>query len=241
MTEFHAPAATDAAVRWWLSTGENPDPADLALLDAGERDRLSRIEHPRLAAEFTVSRAGTRRALSDLLDVDPAEIGLGRLPCPGCGDQRHGPPAVVRPPGPFRISISHSSGCFLLAVARVPVGVDVERIRAVDTDSMARVALTAAEHLHVRKAPPGIERSRAFLRCWTRKEAVLKAIGIGLAADLTGIETHPDHPDPARVTAGIPGTPDAWAVRDLPLPTGWTATVALPHSVSIGVNSLRQH
>ncbi|MFE7757932.1 4'-phosphopantetheinyl transferase family protein [Streptomyces sp. NPDC057429] len=240
MTESHAPAATEVTVRWWLSAAEKPDPADLALLDPGERDRLSRLENPAAAAEFAAGRAGTRRALSELLDADPAKIELGRLPCPGCGNQRHGPPAVVSPPNPYRISLSHSAGCCVLAVARVPVGVDVERVRVLDTDSMGQVVLTAAERRHVRDAPSGIERSRAFLRCWTRKEAVLKAVGIGLAADLRSIETHPDHPDPARVAAGVPGTPDAWAVRDLGLSTDWVATVAVPHSVSIGVNTLRR-
>ncbi|MEV6080286.1 MULTISPECIES: 4'-phosphopantetheinyl transferase family protein [unclassified Streptomyces] len=241
MTESPPRTATEVTVRWWRLEGERPDPADLALLDDGERERLSDIGHPARAAEFAGSRAGTRRVLSDLLDVGPAEIGLGRLPCPGCGDPRHGPPAVVRPSSPFRISLSHSAGCCVLAVARVPVGVDVEGVRTLDTEELARVALTAAELRHVRDAPAGMPRSRAFLRCWTRKEAVLKAVGIGLAADLTRIETHPGLPDPVTVAAGVPGTPATWSVRGLSLPPDWIATVALPHGVRTDVTVLHHH
>ncbi|MFI8438408.1 4'-phosphopantetheinyl transferase family protein [Streptomyces sp. NPDC079020] len=241
MTDSPLPTTTGATVRWWRLDGERPDPADLALLDAAERERLSGISHPARAAEFAGSRAGTRRVLSELLDVAPAEITLGRLPCPGCADPGHGPPAVVRPSSPFRISLSHSAGCCVLAVARVPVGVDVEGVRAVDTGELAGIALTPAERRHLLGTAPGAPRSRAFLRCWTRKEAVLKAVGIGLAADLTRIETHPDRPDPVTVTAGVPGTPDVWSVSELSLPSQWVATVAVPHSVPTDVSTPRPH
>ncbi|WP_326767569.1 4'-phosphopantetheinyl transferase superfamily protein [Streptomyces sp. NBC_01591] len=236
MNALLTPSMTEALVHWWPIASERPDPADLALLDTGELERLSRIGHPRQAAQFAGSRAGARRVLARLLQVSPHELEFGRLPCPGCGDRRHGPPAVARPASPFRISLSHSEGCCLLAIARTPVGVDVEGVRDMDTEELGPVALTAAEQRHVRTFPPGSARHRAFLRCWTRKEAVLKAVGTGITTDLATIETHPGATGPATVVAGVPGTPGSWAVSDLATPGNWVATVALPSDVSMSVS-----
>jgi 4'-phosphopantetheinyl transferase len=66
----------------------------------------------------------------------------------------------------------------------VPVGLDVERIRRTDVDtSLIGATLTAEERRALSRLPPE-ERERAFLKHWTRKEAVLKATGHGLRAPL---------------------------------------------------------
>ena len=66
----------------------------------------------------------------------------------------------------------------------------------------------------------------AFLRCWTRKEALLKAIGCGLRVDLDAVSIDPDG-DALRATA-LPATlgdPGAWTVADLAL-DGYAGAVA---------------
>ncbi|MFF4082288.1 4'-phosphopantetheinyl transferase family protein [Streptomyces sp. NPDC001777] len=239
MTEPLAPTASEALVHWWHIPGGRPDPAALELLDAGERERLGRINHPGQATQFVGSRAGARHVLARLLQVSPREIRFGRESCPECGSSQHGPPIVAHPVTPFRISLSHSGGCCLFAVARFPVGVDVEGVREMDTEELGHVALTSAERRHIRALPPGPARHRAFLRCWTRKEAVLKAVGTGIAGDLSTIETHPGSPGSATVTAGVPGTPGAWTVTDLDTPGKWVATAALPSHVPVTVTLRR--
>ncbi|MCI4041588.1 4'-phosphopantetheinyl transferase superfamily protein [Streptomyces sp. TRM75563] len=183
--------------------------------------------------------AGARRILAELLGVAPDAVALGRLPCPGCGAADHGPPAVLHPRSPFRISLSHASGRCLLAVAQVPVGVDIEVERPVKIDELARVALTATEHRQLLGRPAGAARDRAFPRCWTRKEAALKALGTGIATDLSRIETHPDRRGPVTVTAGPPGTARDWSVHDVTIPGPWVATAAVPHGVSARVTVSR--
>ncbi|MGJ3561553.1 4'-phosphopantetheinyl transferase superfamily protein [Streptomyces sp. INA 01156] len=81
---------------------------------------------------------------------------------------------------------------------------------------------------------------RAFLRCWTRKEAVLKAVGVGVTVPLDLVETHPATVGTVTVAAGVPGTPDPWSVTDLPVPAAWTASVALPAGTG-GPVRLRPH
>lgn len=136
-------------------------------------------------------------------------------------------PQIARccgPHTPLWIGIAHTEGCGLLAVSDAPVG--VERVRTVRTDDLASVVLTRSEDGYLRTVPEGVARERAFLRMWTRKEAVLKAVGIGISTDLTAIETRPRSVGTARVVAGPPCAPHTWSVSDLSLPGPWVAAVA---------------
>ncbi|MFD7017083.1 4'-phosphopantetheinyl transferase family protein [Streptomyces sp. NPDC059928] len=233
---------TTVAHAWWWRTGDGPiDPADLALLSKAERDRAARFVHVGTAVGFVAGRAASRRILSDLLDVPPAEICLGRRPCPGCGDPLHGPPAVLHPASPLWISISHTDGCGMLGVARVPVGVDVEVVREFPLDELAPAALTESERRVVFDAADGDPRTRAFLRCWTRKEAVLKAVGVGITTDLRTVETRPELSGPAVVAAGVPGTPASWTVTDLAVPGAWAAAVSVPADTDGSRPEVRLH
>lgn len=61
------------------------------------------------------------------------------------------------------------------------LGVDIEPVRMVpDAEALARTHFTPSEHLHVMQGTP-MQRSHAFLRVWTRKEAAVKAVGLGLS------------------------------------------------------------
>ncbi|MFE9405244.1 4'-phosphopantetheinyl transferase family protein [Streptomyces sp. NPDC006530] len=235
---------TDTAVAhaWWWRTGDGPiAPADLALLSKDERDRAARFVHPGAAVGYAAARASTRRILSTLLDVAPKEIGLGRRPCPGCGDPLHGPPAVLRPDTPLWISISHTGGCGMLAVARVPVGVDVEFVRDFPVEELAPSTLTESERQIVLGAEGGGARTRAFLRCWTRKEAVLKAVGVGITTDLRTVETRPESSRPVTVATGVPGTPASWTVTDLDMPGTWAAALSVPAQTDGSHPEVRLH
>ncbi|MGW7465555.1 4'-phosphopantetheinyl transferase family protein [Streptomyces xantholiticus] len=119
----------------------------------------------------------------------------------------------------------------MLAVAPFRIGVDAEAVRDVPVEELTGSVLTFREHDAVLAAPEGLGRTRAFLRCWTRKEAVLKAVGIGIVTDLTELETHAWTPGPAEVTTGALATPTTWHVADAQVPDGWTAAVAVPAGV----------
>ncbi|UYQ64809.1 4'-phosphopantetheinyl transferase family protein [Streptomyces peucetius] len=116
----------------------------------------------------------------------------------------------------------------MLAVAPFLVGVDAEAVRDLPVDELTDNVLTHREHDAVLAAPEGPGRARAFLRCWTRKEAVLKAAGVGIVTDLTRLETRAWAPGPAEVTTDALSGPTTWHVADTPVPDGWTAAVAVP-------------
>lgn len=85
-------------------------------------------------------------------------------------------------PGGLRVSLSHSEEVALIAVARCLVGVDAEALAAAgddDLDDLADLVLHPRELAAYERAGVA-QRPRAFLRLWTRKEAVLKARGEGI-------------------------------------------------------------
>lgn len=213
---------------WWWPIPATVHSQDLAPLSYAENQRVSRAKSPATKAAIAGARVTVRRILSEVLGVPPEGIELGRLPCPGCANAHHGPPAVLLPATSLRISISHTVGCAALAVSQEPVGVDVEQRRNLPVERLSRVVLSGSEREHLAAHPEGPERDREFLRCWTRKEAVLKAVGIGIATNLTEVETRPGSVGPVDVEAGArAGAAELWSVTDLALPEPWQGALAV--------------
>ncbi|MDQ0585306.1 4'-phosphopantetheinyl transferase family protein [Streptomyces rishiriensis] len=136
-----------------------------------------------------------------------------------------GRPLVVFPGG-LHVSLSHGEAVVAAAVSwDAPVGVDVERLRPLaDRGALARTALSVSERQAVDALPEAL-RDAQVLRFWTRKEAVAKALGTGLATHLRGIVTTAHGavtalPDPC-------GEITAWSLADLAAGDGVVASVAV--------------
>ncbi|MFD8985722.1 4'-phosphopantetheinyl transferase family protein, partial [Streptomyces sp. NPDC059564] len=162
--------------------------------------------------------------------LDPREIALGRHTCPGCGDGSHGPPKLVVPALRLPIGMTRTAGCGIFVVgAGTAIGVDAEAVRPVRASATTDPDLTAAERQHLGALAPGPERDAAFYRIWTRKEAVVKATGLGLSGvELGLLETHPARGGPVRVTHTHRGRTTAWTVEDLRLFDGVAVALARP-------------
>ena len=173
----------------------------------------------------TADAAGLLRQLAaDVLALPTADVRLGRL-CPRCGSSEHGRPVMFEPRGTgLQLSLARTDGLVAVAVSATGwVGVDVERDSATDFDGFAGVALHPAER-------DGTTRDRAFV--WTRKEAVLKALGRGIRDDLTRLDVgSPDEP-----AHGLSVDGGVW-LDDLEVPSGYAAAVAVvsdrPASVTV--------
>ena len=116
-----------------------------------------------------------------------------------------------------RFSLSHSQGLGLIAIGgRGPLGADVERLRPVpDALALAARHFTLSENEALAALPSG-ERDRAFLTCWTRKEACLKAIGLGLIVPAESFEVGLA-PDCRGVEVPVAGRMLWLALRPAPL------------------------
>jgi 4'-phosphopantetheinyl transferase len=161
-----------------------------------------------------VAHVAVRRLLGERLALAPGAVVITPQPCHGCGGP-HGRPSV--PGDATHFSLSHSGDLVAVALADVPVGVDVEVIPDARTVDDVSPLLHPAETAELQALAPD-DRSPAFGRCWTRKEAYLKALGAGLTQDpaLTYVGTGPTAVSP-------PG----WQTSDHPAPTGYTAAFSL--------------
>jgi len=192
---------------WWAAPVAPADAHGLvALLDAHERARLGRFRREGDAARYLAAHALTRVVLGDRLGRDPARLEFDRT-C-RCGEP-HGKPTVAGGPG---FSFTHAGAVVGVAVLDGgPVGLDVEPVRAMpDLDGVARHVGAPAE-------------PAAFFRAWTRKEALLKATGDGLASPMAAIVLD-EHGVVEWRGDGAPDGP-VW-LRDLVAPDGSPAAVA---------------
>ncbi|WMX48577.1 4'-phosphopantetheinyl transferase superfamily protein [Streptomyces roseicoloratus] len=219
---------SDEVVVWSVPLPGAARDGDLALLDDAERARADRYLRPGDRASFVAGRAALRRVLAEHLGVGAGAIVWGRAPCPGCGSERHGPPRIAGPPTPLTFGFSRSGAWALVAVAPSgPVGVDVEALRTLDVRETAALSLSPRESAYVLGLPHE-ERLRAFHRAWVRKEAVTKAVGVGIATDLRRVDVSPDRTGTVTVRCDAGTGPDTWTVTDLDVGEEAVAALALP-------------
>jgi 4'-phosphopantetheinyl transferase len=166
-------------VRVWHARRSHWDRRLERLLDDRERSRLRALRRPADRERSGVAAALLRLVAARELACAPERVLVYRR-CRRCGGP-HGKPAVPGPAGGLEVSVSHAAEVVLVAASRCdPVGVDVEPLDpALPVDDLAPLCL-APEEARALAGLTGPHRARAFLGCWTRKEAVLKAAGTGL-------------------------------------------------------------
>ena len=217
------PATSDADV-WWAARADAAPELE-ALLDDVERERRSAYRRQEDRDRFLVGCALAKVALGRRLDRPPESIRLTRT-CPTCG-KPHGKPTL--PGSGIELSLSHSGDVVVAAFAAgAPVGVDVEALAGArfDVDELRRLALSDDEALAL-DGLDASERRRAFLVAWTRKEAVTKAVGAGLAVPLRDVVVSPAHEPPRLLAWPYDDPPEAVSLFDVGSDPGYPATVAV--------------
>jgi 4'-phosphopantetheinyl transferase len=225
MAETRGRFRETGAIHLWH--GRVPDQvlsSDLAVLGEDELRVIRGMSGVR-AAHYAGVHAAVRRVLGHrYLGVPTEAVRFGRHACPRCADPAHGRPRIEHPVTALDFSLSRSGPYWLLAVtAGEQVGVDIERRIA---GCVAETALTDDELARVRRAERPEERQQLFLRAWTRKEAVLKACGVGIVAELRELDTSPADAGPVTVEYGEPGLAGRWNVQDLTLAPGIVGALA---------------
>ncbi|WP_165243867.1 4'-phosphopantetheinyl transferase family protein [Paludisphaera soli] len=195
-------------------------------LSADERARAERLVRPRDGRRFVRCRGALRTILGGLMGVPaPAlrfRVGPGGKPTlPGPGGD--GPP-------PWRFNVSHSGEMALIAVSRASeLGVDVEQTRPIQqAERIVQSYFTADEVAEfLRYDEEG--RAAAFIRGWTRKEAVVKAQGVGLAGLATEFETLFGSAPPAEAFRPCSPWPivQGWTLWEVAPAPGYVATLAV--------------
>lgn len=195
-----------------------------ATLEPPELERAGRFHFEKHRRQFIVARGFLRSVVARYLDMPPAALRFSY--------GAYGKPALASE-HVLRFNLSHSHEVALLAVALdAELGVDVEHIRAdFATEDIARRFFSRAEVDAFNTLPPE-ELVAAFFRCWTRKEAYIKAIGKGLSQELSDFDvTLSPGVEPALLRARDDDV-SRWVLSDVNVGEGYAGALAVERPVA---------
>ena len=173
------------------------------LLSYDEFVRARRFRFPVHRNRFVSRRGILRCLLGAYLQISPADVILENT--------EFGKPLLARRHNTnLRFNFSVSEDLALYAITRGrDIGVDLEYIKpAISHESVAEQFFAAREVAQLRAIPKG-QQPAAFFDCWVRKEAYIKARGMGLSLALDSFEVSFGDAKPARLLRTIPDPEEA--------------------------------
>jgi 4'-phosphopantetheinyl transferase len=198
------------------------------LLSSDELERAARFHFPQDRQRFVASRALLRTILAAYLAGNQAttpgglSFSYSDKKKPSLGPAHEG--------SNITFNISHSGGIALLAFTRGrAIGVDVEQARSnFDLEAIARRFFSPAEQKQLAALPAG-KKADGFFRCWTRKEAYIKATGKGLSLPLSQFDVALEPGESSALLATRPDTSEAgrWLLREVSAGPGYIAALCV--------------
>ena len=230
MTEFqhktsldiHEPLSVGTVHVWHARYPDDAEeiPWPLGWLSEEERERYARFRIDRKRQDFAFGRLWLRALLASYLGCPSARVSLLHT--------ERGRPYLAQ--DDLQFNLSHSGGRLLCGLVRdCPIGVDIEQNADVAArDGIARRFFTTGEYEAIRGLPESLQ-AAGFFRCWTSKEAYLKAGSQGLAGHLGSFEVEPDpRKSPALIAVhDQPEEAAAWQLRAIPAGTDYDAICAV--------------
>ncbi len=192
-----------------------------AALSSDEDARLQRFVQRADRVRFAAARSALRGLLAERVGRDPLSLRFEAGP--------QGKPFVHGAP---RFNVAHSGTQALIALADpavgLEVGVDIEhRSEDIDIEALGELVFTPTERAALRVAD---DRLAAFYLRWTGKEAVLKAIGVGITEHLQSLDIAAGTGAAIDIVMRVPAWQAVRAIR-LDAPAGYAAALAW-HPVS---------
>jgi len=215
---FHIKHRDEVHVWWsWVDAAVGVVSSMEASLNEKERLRAAKFLHNTDRTRYVFGRGMLRQILATYVDAKPEDVTFST--------NEFGKPFLDQPfaSSGLYFNLSHSKDLVVVAVAfDQHIGVDVEFVRQIsDVDAIARRCFTDFE----RELLAGEIDSKTsnFFRCWTRKEAFVKAIGKGLSVPLNSFTASL----PGGVASGrLPAVPEQspiklWWITDLEVPADY--------------------
>lgn len=195
------------------------------ILSADEWARLHRFHFADDARRYAVRRGMLRHLLAGYLQIPPTEIvfAYGPQSKPALA------PSLAVADLRFNLSDSGEMAVYSFAMGQ-EIGVDIEAHRDYPDALQLAERFFSREEAEWLKSQPAEKRSSAFLRCWTCKEAVVKALGDGLMAPLQEFTVAHWQTPPHLLWPAAPHTP--WSIHLLRPPDGYSAALAAARSIT---------
>ncbi len=193
-------------------------------LSPDERERFGRLRSDPDRLRATASRGLLRHILAGYAGRPAAELRFAYGPA--------GKPefAEAASSETLRFNTAHSGDLLLVAVGRAPsLGVDVERIRPVARWQRVARRAFSGEELQRIEALPWENRDEAFITCWTRKEACVKAVGEGVWSAFNRFEVSVEPGQPAWLMSldGDTAAAANWSLYHLEPAPGFVGALAV--------------
>lgn len=220
------PSQTENEIHVWHAVLDEAESIDelRRLLSDEERSRAERFRFDRDRQRFLAAHGILRTIVGQYLDIPSVDLQFQEGP--------HGKPAVRESMNDLQLmfNMSKSNGHSLYAVTRQSeVGVDIEEVRDVpEMDEIVKRFFSTAEQVEFASLRPG-EKTRGFFNCWTRKEAVLKAVGSGLRTPLDSFDVSLAPGGPACILKTGPGMgkPIDWSLVHIEPASGFVGALAV--------------
>lgn len=200
------------------------EPHWVQMLSEDERARAARFHFERDRQHFTATRALLRIILASYVGADPKALRFRY------SDKEKPSLISERAENAVEFNVSHSGNAALLAFARGrALGIDVEYMREhFDHDAIAARFFSENERRQLAALPPA-ERYRGFFRCWTRKEAYIKAVGTGLSLPLDqfDVSLKPENENALLSTRPDGAEAALWSMREVPAGDGYVAALCV--------------
>ena len=193
-------------------------------LSPDESNRASRFHFVADRQRFVASRALLRTILGCYLAIEPKSLSFiysqKEKPSLAPGSASSG----------ITFNISHSGGIALFAFARKrEIGVDVEQVRCdFEVEAIASRFFSSHEQEQLRSLPEE-KKFESFFRCWTRKEAYIKATGDGLSLPLHQFDVSVVRENGNALLSTRPNKSEAalWSLREIPAGQGYVAALCV--------------
>ena len=189
---------------------------DEDLLSLSELGRALRFGSPSALTQYLAAHTWLRCRLAEYLDVPAAEILLET--------GEHGKPVVATPQTDLTFNLAYSGWTGVLAVGfRRSVGIDVEALDGAEMNrSVAERVLTPIE---LDRLDRSINQVRTYLQFWVRKEALAKAVGLGVDSNMQSTD----------VSGLSPVFMSDYEISDLHLGDQFVASVAITPGFTINL------
>lgn len=193
-------------------------------LDRHEIDRAMQFHRSEHRRRFIVSHGALRGLLGELVGLKPDQIRFGHVP--------YGKPYLARC-HPIAFNMSHSHNCALVAVSlEGPLGIDIERVRPLpDLEAISGRFFSTTEVRHLHSVAGTALEARCFFNCWTRKEALIKGLSMGLQLPLNqfSVSLLPDEAAAVTEDKTTQGILAGWHLRELYHGHDFAAALATPY------------
>lgn len=210
---------------WRISLNLRIDSVKLSesTLSADENERAARFYFPADRDRFIATHGILRDILGRYHQRKPNELTFSV--------NQYGKPSLID--SRLEFNLSHSGNFALIAITeKRKIGVDVERIRTdMEFEKIASRYFSTTEISELTALPPK-QRATGFFNCWTRKEAYIKAHGLGLSLPLDSFDVSltPNQPAILRASRPEPQEASCWRLRSLDVDPNYAGALAVEGS-----------